>query len=79
MADDAKKSPKNWFIAALIALVVIGLAAWLMTQNGRGGDQQSATSDSMPAEDGNPTTAQPSGAGGSSAPAGDTAGPPPAQ
>ena len=64
--NDAKKSPKNWIIAAIAALVLVGLAAWLMTQNGRGGDQTSATSDSMPAEDGNPGAAQPSGAGGSS-------------
>ena len=64
MADDAKKSPKNWIIAALVALVLVGLAAWLMSQNGRGGDQTSPTSDSMPAEDGRPTAAQPSGVGG---------------
>ena len=70
MVEDAKKSPKNWIIAALVGLLLVAALVWFMSQNGRGGDQTSATSDSMPAEDGRPATAQPSGAGGSTVPAG---------
>ena len=68
--QDAKKSPKNWIIAALVGLLLVAALVWFMAQNGRGGDQTSPTSDSMPAEDGRPPAAQPSGAGGGSAPAG---------
>ena len=59
MAEDAKKSPKNWIIAAVVALLVIAGLVFFMSQNGRGGDQTSPTSDSMPAEDGR--TAAPAG------------------